>query len=297
MTTPDHISSSAHRGTAFTVLARLAVVVVAGTLVLLTAYHRLSARGERASEPVEFREIASRVQSPAVLRFGALGHHEAMADLVWLNALSFFGEHFGLRKDARWLFPHLEAITGLDPRFSLVYAWAGTATMYGSEISNETVLASCEILERGVEQFPLAWDIRFMLGVNYAFELRTRDPELHAQWRRTGAEHIARAAALPNAPQFLSAAAASLLAGDDNVAEFLNATVRGYLWSAPDATQFALASQLRRNFRRTTSVTTIAQAEMIAALSKHPDWALSPATAMLVLHPDPILGTLPAGQP
>ncbi len=270
----------------------------AAALLAQAALARTSAHLERLREPLQVAEIAASVPDADALRLLALGHREALADLVWLQALSFVGQHFGLRRDPDWLEPHLDAITTLDPRFALVYTWAGTAIMYSGTIDNPAVMASNRILERGIDRFPYAWDLHFMRGVNYLFELRTDDPELQAEWRRKGAESIARASTLPDAPPFLVAASASLFARRAALADLTHAAARGLLWSEDRAQQFSLQAQLRLRAPADTAAATLRQRDLLRPLAQSPRMSVDPGALSLVLHPDPALhrpAALPTG--
>ena len=61
----------------------------------------------------------------------------------------------------------------------------------GRPITNGAVMMSNHFLERGVRQFPDDWELPFMLGCNYLFELKTEDPKaarrVPAHRRRVGA--------------------------------------------------------------------------------------------------------------
>lgn len=248
---------------------------------------RADATNRRLLETPTVRQIASSVPDPQALRWVSLGHHEAVADLIWLNALSFFGEHFALRHESDWLQPHFEAITTLDPNFMLVYEWAGTAMMYGGEITNETVMASNEVLEKGVEQFPLAWSLHFMLGVNYAVELRPSTVEEREQWRGLGGEYIARAATLPNAPAYLTIVAQSYLRDSSAWAVRYDALSQNLLWLESRLEINSSQAQLRSIAPPSLSEPLVGRLTLLRHLTAQPQWAAVPPGLSLIAHPDP----------
>lgn len=260
------------------------------------ALHRTSARSLRYMEPVPTRVIAASVPAPAALRFMALGHNEALADLMWLNALSFFGANLSLRKDPTWLNPHLDAITTLDPGFALVYSWAGTAILYGGRIDNDAVMASSDVLERGIARFPYAWDLHFMLGVNYYFEYRPADADERARVREYGARMVARAASLPNAPPFLRPAAASMLARRSDVRGFVLGAEHTYLWTDRAEDRNALAGQLRLRAPADRYLAILALRSQARSAQMRPEFPMRPAPLFLLLHPDPALGSRALAQ-
>jgi hypothetical protein len=218
----------------------------------------------------------------------SMGHNEAMADLMWLNALSFFGEHFGVRKDPTWLWPHLDAVTTLDPNFALVYEWAGTVVIYGGEITNESVMVSNEVLERGVARFPLRWELWMMLGVNYANELRPTTPEERTEWSIRASEAFSRAASLPGAPWFLRGTALSVSHADPDVEATAATVAAGLVASEMDAETNAMRGMALR--RLPTPVRTQIDAHEGAAnrLVSSSRWSLTSGLHTLAVHPAPL---------
>src|SRR4051794_35403173 len=53
----------------------------------------------------------------SVLRALALGHTEAMADLVFIRTLTYFASEFFGSRDYHWLKNHIDTVTELDPQF------------------------------------------------------------------------------------------------------------------------------------------------------------------------------------
>ena len=136
----------------------------------------------------------------------SLGHHEALADLLWLRALIYFGDEIVHRGDVSHALDYAGAMIHLDPRFRKAYLWAGTAGMYSArQVSVPAVQASIEFLKRGAAEFPddgeLAWD----LGASLVFELvpHLDDPEEKERARAEGVEHLQAAARLGGGPPWL----------------------------------------------------------------------------------------------
>lgn len=257
---------------------------------IYAALFRVTAENERLAEPVSAMQIASAVPDGRVLRFASLGHNEAMADLVWLNALSFYGRYFYLDTNVTWLDPHVEAIVELDPKFRLVFEWAGSVIMYSGRIDNESIMAANRFLEIGAERFPLDWNIRFMLGVNYYYELlptTEEELELVEGWRAYGAEQISVAAGLPNAPDNLRLTAASLLRRRAGWERQIFHYRSNYL---P-----ARSSEARTLRRHLTLGMPPDEGEMwnrrrvlLTAMTQQPQWGYPPYDLGLMLHLDPI---------
>ncbi len=136
----------------------------------------------------------------------SLGHEEALADLLWMRALIYFGDELEHRGRVRHVFGYADAILELDPGFRDVYRWAGTVGMYRpAGHTAEDVREAVAYLERAVRQFPddgeLAWD----LGASYAYELAPliEDEEEKERLRELGVEHMQAAARLSAGPHWL----------------------------------------------------------------------------------------------
>jgi hypothetical protein len=146
------------------------------------------------------------------LKAMSLGHHELAADLVFIRAIIYFGGELAGGRAYKWLDNYLETIVRLDPTFRTPYRWAGVATMYhGRAITRENVLASNHFLELGTAQFPNDWELPFMAGCNYLFELQTDDPEEKKLNQRKGAELMRHAAITGGGPSWLPLLAATIL--------------------------------------------------------------------------------------
>lgn len=182
------------------------------TLVVLCLYTQTEAEIERADWPPK-EEILHLPQKEA-LRLLSLGYREFVADLVWLRAIAYFGEHLHGDRNYRWLDRYLDTILHLDPRFRTVYRWAGTVTMYNLRlITREAVLASNRYLEQGYRQFPDTWEFPFMICANYLFELPrfSRDLAEKRRFQEIGAQYCREASLLPGPIPFLPTMAGGVL--------------------------------------------------------------------------------------
>ncbi len=136
----------------------------------------------------------------------SLGYREALADLLWMRALIYFGDELIHQGDVTYALDYADAILALDPDFRAVYRWAGTAGMYNAVGTTvEDVQASIEFLRRGADRFPedgaMAWD----LGASLTFELVPflDDPEAKERARAEGVAHLQAAARLGGGPPWL----------------------------------------------------------------------------------------------
>lgn len=195
------IGKSARRGLA----AAGVFLLLAGTVVAEDA-----AANRRAHFPAG--EDTLYLPRPSALRMMSLGHTELAADLVFVRALIYFGSQFEQKGEYKWIDNYLDTITELDPKWKTPYRWAGVATMYnGRTITNQMVNASSRFLEKGVRQFPDDWELAFMLGCNYLFELHPKDAQQKDEWRRIGGEWVRHAASVGGAPSWVPLLAATIM--------------------------------------------------------------------------------------
>ncbi|MFT6396156.1 MAG: hypothetical protein ACJAYU_000899 [Bradymonadia bacterium] len=261
------------------------------TCGILVALNKVSAQQDRDVEILTTEEIAASVPSGQALTLLAMGHNEAMADLLWLNALSFYGRYRIINDDVEWLDPHINAIVEVDPKFRRVYEWAGAVIMYGGVINNESVMATNRVLERGVERFPYDWSLRMMLGINYVYELipRTRaELELETEWRRYGTEQLAVGAGLPNAPETLRLASTSMLrrrAGWERIARSLEEV---YLMTAADEAR-TIRSHIHSHLLQADGAALLRHREAMLALDRSSNWGFDETDLTLYLNPEPLL--------
>jgi hypothetical protein len=187
-------------------------MTAAGVLLLVAAVvvTQDAALSRRAQFPAA--EDVLYLPRPAALRALSLGHDELMADLVFVRGLVYFGTQLEQKGEYRWLENYLDTITQLDPRWKTPYRWAGVATMYnGKPIQNDMVHLSNRFLELGVRQFPDDWELPFMLGCNYLFELKTTDHKLREEWDHAGGEWVRHAAIVGGAPPWVPLLAATIM--------------------------------------------------------------------------------------
>lgn len=187
-------------------------MTAAGVFILLAGVVVAEDAANRRREAFPAGEDLLYLPQPSALHAIALGHDELAADLVFIRGLVYFGTQLEEKGEYRWLENYLDTITRLDPRWKTPFRWAGVATMYnGRPITNQAVMLSNHFLERGVRQFPDDWELPFMLGSNYLFELHTDDPKQKDEWRRIGGEWVRHAAVVGGAPSWVPLLAATIM--------------------------------------------------------------------------------------
>lgn len=127
---------------------------------------------------------------------GAMGFDEMLASLLWIRTTLTFGERYDTDLSSEWkdwLDGMLETTLLLDPHWSTVYQYGGAMLRVVGEIEQ-----SNRVFEKCAAHRPdLAW-CPFSVGMNHYLYLD--DPEAASMW-------LARAAAVPGAPAWWSAAA------------------------------------------------------------------------------------------
>ena len=156
-------------------------VRIVGVVVMLgVAAGVWSLRGEAMGHylgPRTYEDIYY-LPPPQWLQVMSLGHRRALADLIWLRALIYFGDEFENRGAVKHVFNYGESMLALDPDFRRVYRWVGVAGVYTPTGSpREFIERSIDVLRRGVERFPndgeLAWDT----GATITYELLPNLPK------------------------------------------------------------------------------------------------------------------------
>jgi hypothetical protein len=182
----------------------------------------------------------------SALKAISLGHQELAATLVFIRALVYFGGELGTKeKRFTWMDNYLDTIVTLDPQFEMAYRWAGSAIMYnGRTITNEAVERANYFLKRGVEHFPHSWQLPWMIGCNYLFEMHTDDPKQKAEWTRMGADWIRQAALVGSAPPWASLLAAQIMRKEGQTEAALRYLEEVYLTTNEERTRQEIRTRI-----------------------------------------------------
>ncbi|MFW6067479.1 MAG: hypothetical protein ACOC97_04015 [Myxococcota bacterium] len=145
----------------------------------------------------------------------SLGYDEALADLIWMRGLVYFGDELRHRGAVRHVFEYGDAIVTLDPQFKRVYRWASMAALYnpGTKLEPEEIERARAFLERGVQRFPDDGELAWEMGALLAYELapRVEDPEEKRRIKREAAPYLMTAAREGAGPAWLALSNASEL--------------------------------------------------------------------------------------
>jgi tetratricopeptide (TPR) repeat protein len=197
---------------------RRLVVGVIATLICLAAAIGLQIRRDRLypRENAEQRALLY-VRSPEALRRIALSFDALLADVYWIRALQHYG---GDRRDTTkqrkyvLLAPLLDLTTSLDPYFTIAYRFGAIFLSEPYPGGGGRPDQAIALLRKGIAVQPTKW--QYFHDIAFVHYWQLRDMEAAASWFR-------RAAALPNAPNWLEPVAATMLleGGDREAARFL----------------------------------------------------------------------------
>ncbi len=174
---------------ALPVVRRRMLVAWSVALVLGVGVLQLAAYTARVlPRPKPFEELAY-YPSGRALRPAALGHDESMADLAWLRAVQYYGEH--RQTDVRFSrMEHVfDVLTTLAPGFEGPYVFGAFALAQ----EGRDFPAAERLMLRAIERNPRSGRLAFELGFLYFVRPGGRD-------LTKAAEYFERAGRLPGGP-------------------------------------------------------------------------------------------------
>ncbi|MBI3353365.1 MAG: hypothetical protein HY034_00515 [Nitrospirae bacterium] len=139
------------------------------------------------------------VPSGQYMKVAVLGYNNFIADLYYLKAHQYVGTQEVRKADFPQLYPIIDLVTDLDPKFLSPHFFGGLALSLSGMHVDESIL----ILKKAYKMDPNVWQTGFYLGFNYWYYLQEYDRAV---------EYTSKAASQPGAPSFLSALAANLYA-------------------------------------------------------------------------------------
>lgn len=168
--------------------ARMAVAWLLALSLGLAAF-LLAGQAARRLPPPQPLEELSYYPSGRSLEPATLGHAESFADLAWLRAVQYYGEHRST--DMRFVrMAHVfDILTTLSPGFLPAYVFGGFAlAQEGGDFP-----AAEALMLKGLERNPTSGELAFQLGFLYYVRPGGRD-------LRHAAEYFELSARLPDGP-------------------------------------------------------------------------------------------------
>jgi tetratricopeptide (TPR) repeat protein len=208
----------------------LACVAFAAAISMQIARDRWYPRDDPQREQILY------VTSGATLQRIALSFDALLADVYWIRAIQHYGGDrlSGPKAQTKYklLYPLLDLTTTLDPYFNIAYRFGAIFLSEAYPGGPGRPDQSVALLEKAITVMPHKW--QYYHDVGFVYYWRLRDYKTAARW-------FERAAAQPNAPNWLAPLAASMLVqGNDRAAA-------RFLWQ-----QIAKSEEpwLRRNAER-----------------------------------------------
>ncbi len=166
----------------------LRVLSLLSLLVLGTTVYSLQTEIDRMRGRHRLIEELSYFPSGRFLRQAVLGYEHLAADLIWLRAIQYFGQHRLTDLKFEHLGHILDILTTLDPQFIHAYTFGALLLTDYAKGPEEAL----ELLKKGMRENPNAWEIPFTAGFIHYIFLRQLS---------TAAQYFLRAGKLPDAPE------------------------------------------------------------------------------------------------
>lgn len=184
------INSNQHHAGFKHVIWLMVAILFAGTCMLNSRHYR---QHEEAQESLLYFPNAKS------LHVYTLGYDRAMAKLLWMRTLAYFGGHYATDQDYRYLAYMLDVITRLNPRFEPAY-YMGAVTLPWMVSAFEE---SASLLIRAMNYLPEDGIWPYYLGFNQY---------LFADNRPAAEHYLARAVSRGYINRFSTALAAKMRA-------------------------------------------------------------------------------------
>jgi hypothetical protein len=166
----------------------------------------LDDRVRRQSLPQDVAADILYVQSPTFLTRAALSYDALVADIYWIRAVQYYGRTKLAKQEQKnygLLYPLLNLTTSVDPYFNIAYRFGAIFLSERYPAGAGRPDLAIALLEKGLRAQPTEW--HFAEDIGFVHYWSSQDYIAAAHWFR-------RAAAMPNAPDWLTPLAAVTLA-------------------------------------------------------------------------------------
>ncbi|HYE89336.1 MAG TPA: hypothetical protein VEA16_23460 [Vicinamibacterales bacterium] len=149
------------------------------------------------------------IQSGAVMQRLSLGYRNLLADIYWIRAVVYFGRSrletpgAAPRDNFEQLYPLLDIVTQLDPRFRMAYRFGAVFLSEPPPGGPGRPDLAIALLQRAIEHGDVKWE--YMEDLGFVYYWWYKDYTKAAEW-------FARAGQEPGAPNWLAPLAATTLA-------------------------------------------------------------------------------------
>jgi len=174
-------------------LRRVAFGLLAVACVAIVVGYQANRPAKAVSDPRVF------IPSPGVYLHLPPSLRATIADVYWLFAIQYYGEHVKSDQRLDSLPATVDLVTRLSPQFREPYFFGAFSSIDGGDPAS-----GYQLLERGFRENPEDWRFPFYLGFfAYTFANNKEKDMIAAQW-------YAKAASLPGSPPYLQRLAAEL---------------------------------------------------------------------------------------
>lgn len=90
----------------------------------------------------------------------SLGYRQLVADMVWFQAVQYFGGYAKDEHDLRYFAGLIDIVSDLDPHFIFPYTFAGVVLSQEMSAPDEAVA----VLKKGMAHNPTNWELPFEIG-------------------------------------------------------------------------------------------------------------------------------------
>jgi len=145
--------------------ALLLAALLAASAMLVRQIDRV-----RGDEPLQ--EVLY-IPSPAVVKRMSLGYSGLLADVYWTRVVQYFGsKHKAKATQYLILEPLLDMTTTLDPKLLPAYQFGSVFLAQKPPEGAGSPQAAARLVEKGIQENPLAWRLYYDLGYIYWLELK-----------------------------------------------------------------------------------------------------------------------------
>ena len=174
---------------------KVAIVLTLGLGLAGWGRHQLSARPQLKQQVLQ--EVLM-LPPGKVIRQWDLGYHSVMADLLFIRANLYYGQHILTDEQMPWMAHFIGILLDLDPHFKKAYLWGAMVTLYFKRVidtlPDELIVKANRILARGMKQFPNDHRFPMRIAFNHYYERGDIEGAL---------PYFAQAARVPGAPDWI----------------------------------------------------------------------------------------------
>ncbi|NMC63081.1 MAG: hypothetical protein GYA55_07925 [SAR324 cluster bacterium] len=213
------------------------------TLFCLVTFLSLGLFGFKGLSQLKTTDFKDEAQTSEVLylpngkalNFISFGYQNVLANILWFNAISYFGKHYRSDQNYLWLYHMADLVTTLDPKSTFAYEFTSTMLSWEAGKPDQAVA----LLSKAIDSHPKNWKLWYLRGFTFMYFLH--EPE-------NAKKDFMAASELPDAHPLVTRLASKVMAMQDSpeaAADFL----KGALMTVRDPTaRLVLEERLREAY-------------------------------------------------